>query len=255
MTANALVAAATAAALALLAGAPVPALAGSPPVASPKGVPTSECALFRNGFEFLDSLFWNSFDAAGRMSPGGGNGQPIQWDSSGGYTLKIDLHTVTITDPLGRNTVQHWGDPHENLNGKHIKDWGGAAAWDGARRTILLGDGSKVTMTSTAAHGVVLETSIYDGAQELHIVNSTNTVRYHGIDPVGTRCRETRQHDGETASFSTDNGSGVATYRNVYNEDAGFHRIEGETPLGTTGGFANPNQVNDLFDDPRLGHT
>jgi hypothetical protein len=25
--------------------------------------------------------------------------------------------------------------------------------------------------------------------------------------------------------------------------------------LGATGGCANPNQVNDYFDDPRLGHT
>jgi hypothetical protein len=25
------------------------------------------------------------------------------------------------TDPAGKSTVQHWGDPHENLNGKHTK--------------------------------------------------------------------------------------------------------------------------------------
>jgi YD repeat-containing protein len=37
----------------------------------------------------------------------------------------------TCTCPIGyfysaaRNKVEHWGDPHENLNGKHIKDWGG----------------------------------------------------------------------------------------------------------------------------------
>ena len=219
------------------------------------GAPASECALFRNGFEFLDSLFWNGFDRSGHMSPGSGNGEPIGWLSSGGYTIRIDRHTLTITDPSGRNSVQHWGDPHENLNGKHIKDWGGAPGWDEARRSLLLGDGTKVTLNSTGAQGVILAISIYDGHQELHVVSSTNTVRYHGIDPVGTRCRDAQQHDGETALFSTDASTGVASYRNVYNENAGFDRVETDVPLGTTGGFANPNQVNDLFDDPRLAHT
>ena len=186
---------------------------------------------------------------------GGGTGQFLDYVTGGGYTVKVHAHTITITDPLGRNTVQHWGDPHENLNGKHIKDWGGATGWDGSRRTLLLGDGSKLTMNATGPHGLVLETSIYDGGRELHLSNPTNTVVLHGTDPVGARCREATQHDGETASFSTDAGSGVATYRNAYNEDAAYQRVDSNVPLGTTGGFANPNQVNDLFDDPRLGHT
>ncbi len=36
------------------------------------------------------------------------------------------VRSVTITDPAGKNSVQHWGDPHENLNGKHKKDWEGS---------------------------------------------------------------------------------------------------------------------------------
>ncbi|MBN8480654.1 MAG: hypothetical protein J0L88_03580 [Xanthomonadales bacterium] len=219
------------------------------------GGSAGECALFEHGFEFLDAIHWDGFDLDGQLMPGGGNGQPIEWRTSGGYTIKIDRHTITVTDALGRNTVQHWGDPHENLNGKHIKDWGGAPGWDGSRRTLRLGDGSQLTMTATGAHGLVLETSIYDGDQELHLYNATNTIRHHGTNPVGARCREATQHDGETASFTTDAGSGVATYRNVYNEDAAFNRVDSNVMLGTTGGFANPNQVNDLFDDPRLGHT
>ena len=130
-----------------------------------------------------------------------------------------------------------------------------APGWDGNRRTLLLGDGSKLTMNATGPHGLVLETSIYDGGRELHLSNPTNTVVFHGTDPVGARCRDATQHDGETASFSTDAGSGVAIYRNAYNEDAAYNRVDSNVPLGTTGGFANPNQVNDLFDDPRLGHT
>ncbi|MCW1923067.1 hypothetical protein OKA05_10925 [Luteolibacter arcticus] len=29
----------------------------------------------------------------------------------------------------GKNKVEHWGDPHENLNGKHIKDWEGRSSF------------------------------------------------------------------------------------------------------------------------------
>jgi len=165
------------------------------------GGSAGECALFEHGFEFLDAIHWDGFDLDGQLMPGGGNGQPIEWRTSGGYTIKIDRHTITVTDALGRNTVQHWGDPHENLNGKHIKDWGGAPGWDGSRRTLRLGDGSQLTMTATGAHGLVLETSIYDGDQELHLYNATNTIRHHGTNPVGARdgelhdrCRQRRRH-------------------------------------------------------------
>jgi hypothetical protein len=27
-----------------------------------------------------------------------------------------------IGDPNGRDAVRHWGDPHENLDGKHTKN-------------------------------------------------------------------------------------------------------------------------------------
>jgi len=36
------------------------------------------------------------------------------------------VRSVRITDPAGKYTVQHSGDPHENLNGKHMKDWEGS---------------------------------------------------------------------------------------------------------------------------------
>ncbi|MCW1886214.1 hypothetical protein OKA04_15865 [Luteolibacter flavescens] len=35
-----------------------------------------------------------------------------------------------------KNKVEHWGDPHENLNGKHIKDW------EGRSRIVLVADAS-----------------------------------------------------------------------------------------------------------------
>lgn len=47
----------------------------------------------------------------------------------------------------------------------------------------------------------------------------------------------------------------VADYINLYVENDAFITMETVVPLGRTGGFANPRQVNDLFDDPRMPHT
>ena len=160
-----------------------------------------------------------------------------------------------MTDPLVFNKVEHWGDPHENLNGKHIKDWGGEPAWDGSRRSLVLGDGSKLTMEALGAQGVVLHTSIYDGDENLQVDNCRNLVVHRAVDATDTALRDAAQHDGETATFSTDAGTAVATYANAYNEDAAFDVVTFDVPLGETGGYANPNQVNDYYDDPRLGHT
>ena len=207
------------------------------PVHFVQGAPAGGCPLFSDGFDEA------------------GVGQPFEYVTLGGYTIKIDNHTVTITDFLGTNTVQHWGDPHENLNGKHIKDWGGEPEWGGARRSLLLGDGTLVTLQALGPHGVTLYTSIYDGPQNLQIDNCRNALEHHGMDALDTQLRDASQHDGETALFATDAPSGVATYTNGYDENADFEIVEFEVPLGTTGGYANPTQVNDLYDDPRLGHT
>lgn len=216
---------------------------GSPWDVQLRGGDTCPPFVFRHGFE------------SGALSQDGGAGSPITYVSGGGYTVKIDRHTITITDPIGRNTVQHWGDPHENLNGKHLKDWAGASGWDGSRRSVLMGDGSKITMTATGPHGLVGQTSIYDDGTNVQFVNASNLVVHHGIDPIDAQTRDDAQHDGETALFETSAVTGIATYTNIYNEDAVFNRMPFDVPLGTTGGCANPNQVNDLFDDPRLGHT
>ena len=204
---------------------------------SVQGAPAGACPLFFDGFDEADV------------------GQPIEYITSGGYTIKLDHHTITITDFLGTNTVQHWGDPHENLNGKHIKDWGGSPHWEGLRRTLLLGDGSKVTMEAAGPHGVTTWTSIYDGDAHVQFDNCRSQVAWQGNDPAETTQLERTQYDGEASSFSSDAQTGVARYDNAYNEDESFERVGTPVPLGTTGGFANPNQVNDLFDDPRLGHT
>lgn len=198
----------------------------------PQGTPSGACPLFFDGFE-----------------------GPIEYTTSGGYTIHVDRHTISVEDHLDFNRVEHWGDPHENLNGKHIKDWGGEPEWDGSQRSLVLGDGTKVTMEAQGAQGVVLHTSIYDGDENLQVDNCRNAIVHHGIDASDTALRDAQQHDGETAIFGTDADTAVATYTNVYNEDADFDVVEFDVPLGETGGYENPNNVRDFYDDPRLGHT
>jgi hypothetical protein len=185
----------------------------------------------------------------GQLSQDGGKGKPMEYKTSGGYTVRVDKHTITITDPQGKNKVEHWGDPHENLNGKHIKDW------EGKQRSIILEDGTKITMTAQGPHGVTENTSIYDGRQNVQINNNTNEITHHSMNPRDTALRELRQYDGETAIFRTNDRTGVATYSNIYTEDSSFNITRSYNQLGRTGGYQNPSQVRDFYDDPRIGHT
>ena len=225
------------------------------PQAKPMPIPDPLVELMRDPASAARYLAAVSNSCTGGGDDPTGTPQPLHYVTDGGYTIKVDFHTVTITDPAGKNTIQHWGDPHENLNGKHIKDWGGSPHWEGLRRTLLLGDGSKVTMEAAGPHGVTTWTSIYDGDAHVQFDNCRSQVAWQGNDPAETTQLERTQYDGEASSFSSDAQTGVARYDNAYNEDESFERVGTPVPLGTTGGFANPNQVNDLFDDPRLGHT
>lgn len=185
----------------------------------------------------------------GQLCQQGGEGKPIEYKTSGGYTVKVDKHTITVTDPQGKNNVQHWGDPHENLNGKHIKDW------EGKQRSLILGDGTKITMTAQGPHGVTESMSIYDGRQNVQIDNNQNKITHHSMSPWDTMLRERRQYDGETAIFRTNDQTGAATYSNVYTQDNNFQVTHAYRQLGSTGGYSNPSQVQDFYDDPRIGHT
>ena len=204
----------------------------------------------------------------GALSQIGGAGHPISYVSrSGNWEIKVDHSTVTVTryTQCQGSTIQSWGHPHENLNGKHIKDW------DTDRRTLLLDDGTKVTMHADNPQGVVHKMTIYDGPISIELNNDTNTVVSQSADPVVARQRDEAEADGETgyARYMPNNAPGAIGYfdfRNVYNQtstgpapqclvapvDASCINV----PLGTTGDFyLNPSQVNDLYDDPRLAHT
>lgn len=225
------------------------------PQAKPMPIPDPLVELMRDPASAARYLAAVSNSCTGGGDDPTGTPQPLHYVTDGGYTIKVDFHTVTITDPAGKNTIQHWGDPHENLNGKHIKDWGGGPQWHGLHRTVLLGDDSKVTMEARGPHAVTQWTAIYDGDSHIQFDNCRNQISWQGNDYAETGQLERTQYDGETASFITDPGTGVARYDNLYNEDESLERVDTPTPLGTTGGLANPNQVNDLIDDPRLAHT
>jgi hypothetical protein len=143
-------------------------------------------------------------------------GKPIEYTTSGGYKVRVNKHDIIVTDPSGKNTVKHHGDPHEEVNGKHVKDW------EGKQRTVVLGDGTKITMNADGPKGVTLGTSIYDGRQNIQIQNTENKITHHSFNSLDTLMRELRQHDGETASFRT-NRNGTGNYSNIYNEDSNFN--------------------------------
>lgn len=189
-------------------------------------------------------------------------GQPIDYVSrSGDWVIKIDKHTITVTRVGDFFTWQVWGDPHENLNGKHIKDW----LDPGLRRTLLLQDGTKITMHADGPDRVVHTTSIYDGPESHEIGNTANEVRHSCVDGAVALQREAQEPDGETAVLSVLRTGhsliGAMFVANVYDEQpAGAgepHTLHfSAQPLGFTGeGDVNRKQINDLFDDPRIGHT
>jgi hypothetical protein len=179
---------------------------------------------------------------------------------SGRWKVRVDQHTITATRSLG-STYQWkwevWGDPHENLNGKHIGDW------NGTRRTLLLDDGTKITMDAAGAQGVVLTTSIYDGAQSHEIGNVGNVLRHSCVHAQTTTQREGAELDGETAHLailrSPASVAGGLFVEQIYTEttEAGQSvRTFDPELLGETGeADINSNQVRDYYDDPRLGHT
>lgn len=167
-----------------------------------------------------------------------GKGKPISYTTRGGYQVTVNKDKVSIKDAKG-NEIRHRGDPHEDLNGKHIKDW------KGKQRSIVLDDGTKITMSAKGPKGVTEHTSIYDGRQNVQINNKKNEIEHHSMNGYDTMQREMAQYDGETARFST-NRQGDAMYYNVYNEaQNGVITRMFDWLAQASGG-----KVHDMFDDP-----
>lgn len=186
------------------------------------------------------------------------DGAPVNYRTSGGWQVQVNGDKVTMTSPDGKQTVQQWGDPHENVNGKHVKDW------ETKQRTICLPDGTKVTMSAPAANGVVEHTSIYDGDQNVQIANGNNEIQSRSFDPRDTRTREAYQYDGETARIDYNNKGGI-DYYNTYTQDQNFGVSSNYKEIATTKGdqkwwqrIFNPlgfGQTQDRYNDPRLMFT
>ena len=183
-------------------------------------------------------------------------GEPFTYRSlDGEIVVQINGHKITTTVRC-TNTVEVWGDPHENLNGKHIKDW----LDPGLRRTFLLPGDLKITMSADGPQRVVHTTSIYDGGQCFEIDNNTNTLRHRCADAAESAQREADETDGETAEITVSVETDVLSFTNIYDEQPDAEggppvKVYETVPLATSGGFADPKKVNDLFDDPRLAAT
>ena len=178
----------------------------------------------------------------------------------GNWSVSINGTNLIVTNPAGTARYEIWGDGsggtgHENLNGKHLKDM------LGGYRTLLLPDGTIITVTlsTTPGKNTIDRFSIYDGEQSHRLttypdgLGNPNTVT---MSASLRRAGEALEPDGETCRLlNTPNGMHV---ENIYNQTGasdGQPLPQEAVPLGTTGGPANPNQVNDYYDDPRLAAT
>lgn len=184
-----------------------------------------------------------------------------EYNSAGGVTFKMhrtaEMVTITMTDASYPNyiTYQLWGKSstgslhsalHENLNGKHIKNR------IGNNRTIFFPDGTKITCVSTGAEQPVTAVSIYDGAAVHHINITCDKVEYSTADAEMAKRLDELQPDGETSTYDL-TPTGLLFY-NIYTEDTPGNKVYQRLNLGDLY-LSSPNQVSDLYDDPRLGHT
>lgn len=189
-----------------------------------------------------------------------------EYVSNSGVTIKIDVHgTITYTDAStfpNTFTIQFWGTDgtdnsyayagHENLNGKHIKDR------VGINRTILHPNGLKITLVSTGAFPYIAGedyftgVTIYDGGIVHHIDLVANYIEYSGNNQYVADNIDANEADGETSTYEV--VGTMLNYYNIYTENELGNKIIERIDLGSLNSL-NPNQVNDLFDDPRLGHT
>ncbi len=177
---------------------------------------------------------------------------------SGLWRVTIDQSMVTIARVGAPATAKMDFDIREFLNGKHIKNF------DGTVRTVLLPDGSKITMESDAATVTIKATSIYDAGQSHEIGNAGNVVRHSCVNATVATQRDTAQADGETAVLWNPRAPAAAAgnllYMDIYVEQTGTGGVVSRTYnpyyLGETGDpVTNPTQVIDFYDDPRLAAT
>ena len=119
-------------------------------------------------------------------------------------------------------------------------------------------NGLKITLISTgtfpyiAGEDYFTGATIYDGAIVHHINLVTKIIEYSGNNQYVADNIDANEADGETSTYEV-----VGTmlyYYNIYTENELGNKIIERVDLGSLNSL-DPNQVNDLFDDPRLNHT
>ncbi|WP_126971921.1 hypothetical protein [Gynurincola endophyticus] len=189
--------------------------------------------------------------------------QVYVYESVAGVTIRIERKSpesliIKLRDNAYSNfEFEFWGDgepgqlspaSHENLNGKHIKDR------FGKNRTVIFRDGTKMTYASPAPwyFGGVTAISIYDADIVHHFNMTCFSLEYSTVNGLAAKNLEAEQPDGETSTYDITE-SGLLFY-NIYTEETPGNKVEKIEKLGSLEN-ANPNLVNDFFNDPRLSYT
>jgi hypothetical protein len=148
-----------------------------------------------------------------------GPGKPTTYTTPGGYTVNMDGSDVKITDPSGKTTTEDWGDPHEKVNGQAVDAGSNGDHWTDNQRTILLGDGTRITMGANGGvNSPITNTSIYTAnGQEVQYNNQNNTVTQNSWNPYQTERDAANQTTGETGYFGP-NGNGGTSLVNLYDQ-------------------------------------
>ena len=94
--------------------------------------------------------------------------------------------------------------------------------------------------------------SIYDGNESHQFDALAGKVKHSSLDGAKAQQLDNAEIDGEAAGFSMDN-IGLEFF-NSYNETTPGTKVTNRVQLGTIV-RDDPTQVNDYFDDSRLGHT
>jgi hypothetical protein len=157
-------------------------------------------------------------------------GKPISYTTSGGYKVSVNKDTINVVDPTGKNTVTTWGDPHQKLNGQDVGDW------TGKDRSLVLGDGTKISMHAQGARGVVESMSIYDKNTAIQINNKDNTITNVNNNGYAARSLERSEADGQTAYFGNTMG-GKSIFKDIYNQDSSFAVTKLDKLFGYSKGF------------------
>jgi hypothetical protein len=195
---------------------------------------------------------------AGTLASGSAD-ELFNYKTAGGGRISIYLNkSIRIThDDYPGFSLEFWGGVvlngqsiisanHENLNGKHIKDR------IGSRRSVIFPDGAKITFVADGEQGALLSVSIYENAQAHHINMRCLKLEYSTSSGSISKKLDDAEADGETSSFEINSTN--LLYFNLYMENTPGNKVNDRYDLGRlTRAF--PSQVNDYYDDPRLGHT